>query len=67
MEGDQISFGKKNFFYYYKYIQRHACENDSLVFSFIVVYLKLNGVFWANCTIFKNKINWKKLQKRIQK
>ena len=31
----------------------------SFSFSFIMVYLKLNGAFWANCTIFKkeNKIN----------
>jgi len=33
-------------------------------FRFIIVYLKLNGAFWANCTIFirgnKSKLVWKK-------
>ena len=24
----QISFGKKNIFYHYKYIQMHACEGE---------------------------------------
>jgi hypothetical protein len=29
-------------------------------FSFIMVYLKLNGAFWANCTIIKKKIRLNK-------
>jgi hypothetical protein len=26
--------------------------SDKDRFRFIIVYLKLNGAFWANCTIF---------------
>ena len=35
-------------------------DEFKLVFSFIMVYLKLNGAFWANCTIFKKKIRLNK-------